>query len=249
MQNSTRGFTEMHTHILPGVDDGADVTELALKMILQAYRQGVDQIILTPHYHPERGYTVEGSLLESKVLNLKKAVHKKISEDIQLYIGQEISWSNRVIDKLNKRELFTMAYTGYVLIEFSPMAELQEIKAAIDKLTMAGYLPIIAHIERYHKIVGNYDLISDLIESGACIQVNCQSFFGSPVDKRVRFCRRLYDQRWLHFVSSDCHDLKKRPPMLLKTAALLKKRKDKMWFQKVFIEHPQLLINGIEIGR
>lgn len=243
------GFMEMHTHILPGVDDGAEVPGMALKMVWQAYRQGVDQIILTPHYHPERGFTFENHLLQRKLLNLKEAVHKKISGDIQLYMGQEINWNNRVIEKLNKKELFTMANTGYVLIEFNPEAEPGGIQTAIDQLTMAGYLPIIAHIERYRKIVGKYGLVEKLIKDGAYIQVNCQSFFGSPVDKRVRFCRKLYDQRRVHFVSSDCHDTRRRPPMLRETAAFLDKRKEQKWYQKVFFEHPKLLIRGIEIGR
>lgn len=243
------GYVDMHTHILPGIDDGADVPKTALKMVWQSYQQGIDKIILTPHYHPGRKFTASTVVIRNKMARLKEATRNKISEDIRLYTGQEIYWNSEVVDKLNNGELLTMANTSYVLVEFSAGDPYGKIEEAVSQLTLSGYLPIIAHIERYSSMIGEYGSVEQLIQMGAYIQVNCQSLSGGPFNKRAKFCKRLFEEQLVHFISSDCHDTKYRPPAIQDAVKILEKKQGWQWFQKVFFEHPKLLLKGREIGR
>jgi len=243
------GYVEMHTHILPGIDDGADTPKTALKMVWQSYQQGVDTIILTPHYHPGRGFTASTAMIKGKAARLREAAKNKISEDIRFYTGQEIYWDSNVVDKLNNGELLTMAESSYVLIEFSTGTPIGKVREAVNGLTVAGYLPIIAHIERYDSYVGRIDEVKELIHMGAYIQMNCESLVGGIFDSRAKFCKKLFEEQLVHFISSDSHDTKNRPPDIKNAVKILEKKQGWQWFQKVFFEHPKFLIKGIEIRR
>ena len=228
------GYVEMHTHILPGIDDGADVPKTALKMVWQSYQQGIDTIMLTPHYHPGRKFTASPTIIRGKTARLREAAKNKISEDIELYTGQEIYWDSNVVDMLNNDHLLTMANTSYVLIEFSVSDPIEKVKGAVNRLTLAGYFPIIAHVERYNSVLGEFHKIEELIRMGAYIQVNCQSLTGGIFDKRAKFCRKLFEEQLVHFISSDCHDTEYRPPAIKEAVKVLEKKQNWQWFQKVF---------------
>ena len=112
-------FIDMHCHILPGVDDGAQSMEDTIRMLQIAHDEGIRYIIATPHHHPKRGKEAPEILREQiKKVRLEA---RKIDEKMKIFLGTEIYFGQDVPAKLKERQILTMNGSGTVLVEFSPM--------------------------------------------------------------------------------------------------------------------------------
>ena len=147
----TRGmFTDIHHHIIYGVDDGAPDFETAAKMLKMAEAQGVGRIICTSHANPLRSFfnlevyrarmSEEQQYLKSQQMNIRLAE------------GCEIMWMESVPRLLNEGQLPTLNHSRYVLVEFYPDDKLKRIRGALESLCIAGYSPVLAHAERYRAL-------------------------------------------------------------------------------------------------
>ena len=213
-------FADIHTHILPGVDDGAADMEEALRMADMAYEEGIRVIVATPHYgrvnpkyDPDHGAKV--------CAELRRQIMAR-HEDMRLYMGNELFYSPAVLEDLRKGRARTLGGSDYALIEFHPMEEYAYIEKAVRNMVSYGYRPIIAHVERcssLHKRVGD---IEELTELGAYMQINARSFLGGRFDKRTRWCRTLVKEGLIHFVASDCHNTEGRSPVMRLAAEQIK---------------------------
>ena len=165
---------DIHTHILYGVDDGADSIETSTYLLNQARDNEINKILLTPHQNVELKRSEE--LI--KRFNSFKKEFKYI--DIDLYLGAEIYYYPKMIDDLDNNILLTLNNTKYVLVEFSTRME-TDIASIIYDLNIRGYKPIVAHIERYRYLkLEDYD---DIKAQGALIQVNTKSFLNKGYKK------------------------------------------------------------------
>lgn len=205
---------DIHTHILYGVDDGAGDLLLALDILGEEWRQGVRKVVMTPHYGPKSDYYPK-ELLEERFQRLCEKAGEKYPE-LKLYLGNEIYYHKEMIEDLQSGKILTMNHTPYVLLEFSFGENYSTMKYAVEELVYAGYIPIIAHVERYHSVFGRYDNIRELVDAGACMQVNIESFLGGILSKKTLFVKKLVKQGLVQFVASDCHDLVDRKPNLEK---------------------------------
>lgn len=208
-------YMDLHTHIAPDVDDGASDMEESMRMVKMAYHEGVRVIVATPHYGLRNpGYDRE------KALTACHKLRENVSElykDMKIFTGNEIFYYHGIVDDLDANKALTLGGTNYTLIEFSINEEVKTIKEAVRTLVMAGYRPILAHTERYEKLRKDVSLVKSLIESGAYIQINTNSFMGGRRDKRTTWCFQLLKESCIHFVASDCHNCTGRKP-LMKTA-------------------------------
>ena len=118
MKNTGKRIIDIHSHILPGVDDGAKTLEEALGTLMEAQRQGIEKIIVTPHYHPGR-YIVTPAQIREK-LALLSAECRKRNICVELYPGQECFYHSGMSDALLNGKALTMAGSRYVLVEFEP---------------------------------------------------------------------------------------------------------------------------------
>lgn len=213
--NSILGYIDIHTHILPGVDDGSSSMEETMKMLTAAYDEGVKTIVATPHYIPGRHNAGAERLRE--VYEQVCAEAAAVWPDLRIMLGNEIYYKDNAVNDLKSHRALTLAETDYVLVEFSVRSEYRTIFHAVRTLTEAGYRPIIAHVERYGCLYKKYDDIENLIDAGAYIQINTESLTGGFLDRRAAFCRRLLAEGYVYFLGSDCHDTGLRKP-LMKTA-------------------------------
>ena len=140
-------LTDIHCHMLPGIDDGAADAQESMAMLKKAYRDGVRRIIVTPHYR--RGMFEPDP---RKVLHRYEKVKEKAAQiganGIELYLGCECHRYSGMAQDLRKGILPTLAESRYVLVEFSGIDPYSRIRAVIYELTSAGFVPIIAHVER-----------------------------------------------------------------------------------------------------
>ena len=140
---------DVHTHILPFVDDGSDCIEKSVNLVKNLVKDGVSQIILTPHY--KRGvYEIERDELLEKFNSFVSEI-KNREIDVQLYLGEEIFCDNRIYSLLEQKKVLTINNTNYLLIEFDYF-NYSDILDYVYNIMQMGYIPVIAHIERYRYI-------------------------------------------------------------------------------------------------
>lgn len=235
-----RGITDIHNHILPLVDDGADSVVEALKMLKMQEKDGVTNVILTPHYRKGM-FETPAEEVQRKFYKFKEFVEKK-GIHVQLYLGRECYGDTDLTKTIQKNPSFCMSGTRYILVEFSHYYEFQKIRNSVYELVSEGYNPILAHIERYACLTKQSEHIEELIEMGAYMQVNAATVLGKMGFSQKRFCRKLLQEHLIHFIASDAHDLQKRKPNLLECKKYVEKKAGVDYANEIFIENPQLLL-------
>lgn len=206
------GFVDIHTHILPGIDDGAADLEQTKRMLKLQAEEGVTDIIATPHFDMEDNRHSSDRILE--LTEQANQAARELSLEITVYPGCEVLFSPEIPEAYRRGEILTLAQSRYLLVEFFPRSSYQEIREGIRELCLQGVIPIIAHIERYECLMHQYDRLFELEKIGALMQMNGRSLLGKLWDKRVRMCRKLIATGFIHFLGSDCHNETERPPKM-----------------------------------
>lgn len=199
---------DLHTHILPGVDDGAQTMEESMDMIRAARDQGFQGIILTPHYITDTQY--ESKVKENKVLlkALKKAVQDE-GIDVFLFLGNEVCYHIDVLDFMEKGNFTTMNGSRYLLIENkSHLDDLYNLEAFLFQLQLKGFTPIIAHPERYGFVQKDPNVLGNLVAHGSLAQMNILSLTGLYGSKTQSTAEILLTHDMVHFLSTDSHRIK-----------------------------------------
>ena len=195
---------DIHTHILPYIDDGSSSLEESIEMIRDSINQGIKDIILTPHFDVYQERCNHKTNYFEEFQNFKKEVEKRNIE-VNLYLGNEIYYTPKVYKYLKEKKIFPLGNTNKVLIEFSFTNEIKNIEDIIYEFKIEGYEVIIAHVERYN--YANYKLIKSWKEKGALIQVNASSFY--ETQKQKRLAKKLLKNNLIDYIASDTHSFRK----------------------------------------
>lgn len=235
------GITDIHCHILPGVDDGPDHMEETLAMLRMEYEQGVRRIVLTPHFR--RGYfETPRAVVKERYHEVKEQV-LAAKMDLELHLGCEFHRLNNMAEMLMQEPAFCMAGTRYVLIEFSGSDTPEQIRSSVTELLIHGYRPVIAHAERYPAL-RDLKHVRFLADSGACIQVNAGAILGTEGWGSKKFCHRLLKEKLVDAIGSDAHGLRKRAPSLGPCADWLCRKFGEDTARRLLIENPQKIITN-----
>lgn len=238
-------YIDIHCHILPGIDDGAaDIQEMK-EMLAIARADGIRKIICTPHYHIGHMKT-EPEQIQEALKTIRETVNSDFP-DMAVYPGQEIYYYSEALEKLEEGSLLTLAETDYVLLEYATSSQYEVIRDSISQLWGAGFLPVIAHAERYGCLFGNVNRIRELVRTGAYIQVNAESLQGFHTNPMRRFLMKLLKADLVHFIASDAHSVKSRKPKLSKAYEIVENKTDKDQAKRIFIENPELLLDNKEL--
>lgn len=203
---SGNGWIDIHTHILPGVDDGAEDWEEAVALLKLSYGQGVRHIIATPHFTCSQDI----GLLQQLSIYLDGEA-KTIADDYGVSLGQEIMYFESLTEYLNQGKALTLAGSRYVLVEFQQSDSFSRIKRAVRQLIQASYFPVVAHVERYQCLFEG-DNVQELADYGAYLQVNARSLNGGWTDKKARWCKKNLKNGLIHFIATDMHNTSGRAP-------------------------------------
>lgn len=236
------GFTDIHTHILPCVDDGAQDYSQARELVQMAWEDGTRNIILTPHY---RGaYRKNSAAYLRAVFNeFSKLIHREFP-DMNLYLGSEIYYQSEVPDRLAARRILSLADSQYVLLEFRTGSLRSHVITGVSETIRCGFAPIIAHAERYEIFRKDSTLTDEVLEMGALIQLNADSVMGEHGFGVKRFCRKLLKAQQAHFIASDAHDSEERPPLLLDCYLHICKKYGEEYAAQLFCENAQAVIEN-----
>lgn len=230
---------DIHCHILPGVDDGASNEAETKQMLLIAYSEGIRCIIATPHYHG--GMEVEEWDKRRAAMIVTSELASEIASDFHIIPGSEIYYSQEAVEALKSGKVWTMSGSKYVLVEFPVYAEFTYIRRAVQILQYEGYLPILAHIERYPALM-SLERIDELVNAGAYIQVNAGSVIGKEGRKVKRYIQQLLKRRYIHFIGTDAHGGTYRRPLMKKCAEYIQKKTDAAYCSKVCMKNAGKII-------
>lgn len=236
-----KGLYDIHCHIIPGVDDGADNMEEAIQMLKMEYAQGVRNIIATPHFRFKM-FETPLETVQKQYLKLREAAKDIGDEGINLYLGCEFHANMEMARMLREGAVSRMAGSRYVLVEFSGSAEKGYVRERLYTLISSGYKPIVAHIERCAKVRVDMRFIEELVEMGAKIQVNAESIVGGEGFSVKRFCHKLMKEELLDFVGTDCHGVKYRPPKIRDAHERVCKKFGEDYAQQIFVTNPAKMI-------
>jgi len=204
-----KGFTDIHSHFVYGIDDGASNRKEMEAMLDAAYADGIRALVATPHITPAlRPFDEE--LFRT---HLDEARQYCASKDYKmtLYSGAEILYTPALESYLNRHPLHALANSNRVLLEFMPSVSYLEIEDAVALLLRAGYKPILAHIERYNCLLHGKRAFKLKEQYDVCYQLNAGTFLAEKGLRLTRFVRKWIDEDLIDHIASDAHDTKKRP--------------------------------------
>ena len=238
-------LVDVHCHMLPGIDDGAQNEEEAFALIDMAHDDGTRTIIFTPHYREP--YKKNKTEYLKEVFNNFKVKLNERYPDMQFYLGCEVHYDSEVPELLSKKEVMSYNGTHYALIEFRYRSTKSQILAAISEVVRYGYTPIIAHVERYAVVVEDEYLIDDILDLGALIQMNADSIMGKQGFKIKHFCHKMLKDEIVDFVASDAHDVKNRPPYLSECYTRVAKKYGEDYAERIFKTNALAVLAGKNI--
>lgn len=236
------GYVDIHTHILPGVDDGAEDMSQALAMVRMAYKNGTRTLFLTPHYRGR--YKKNDPQRLSETFDFFCEMVKQELPGMKLYLGNEIYYEQEAPDRLSAKRILSMNGSRYCLLEFQPGSLRSQIVIGVSEMVRNGFVPIIAHAERYAIFRKDKTLVDEVLEIGALIQLNADSIMGKHGLGVLMFCKKLLKEQKAHFVASDAHNEKDRPPLLRDCWWKVYKLCGKEYAVKLFHDNAQWIIEN-----
>lgn len=233
------GYVDIHSHIIPGVDDGSQSFEESMEMLNMAYDQGVRVMYATPHFGSGKE-KYDKKLLVERYEKLKEMALGVGKDGIRLILGNEVYYRQGTVELLDKKEIFTMGGSRYVLVEFAYGISYNELYRSLQKLINARYVPILAHIERYYCLYRKFSEIASLREMGIGLQINTDSVT-ARLSSEASFCRKLIRNGYIHFLASDCHKVGWRPPLMKDAYAVLEKKTPAEYLERIMKVNPDIL--------
>lgn len=208
-------FCDLHCHMLPGIDDGAQTLQESRALLEASAKQGVKELVFTPHFYPER-MEADGFLHERE--DAVRRIRPLAEElGIRFRVGAEV----QITPFLAELPLQEFAFSGtrYLLLELLFAYEPYDVLGLIHRLREKGYTPILAHVERYPYVGENPELLYRWVKAGALAQVNAGWLLH---DQKAKKRIALYD-RWnlVHVMASDAHSMETRPQNLERGFAAL----------------------------
>jgi tyrosine-protein phosphatase YwqE len=194
--------TDMHSHLIPGIDDGSKTMDETLAMLAKFETLGYSKIITTPHIMAEV-YPNTPEVILSGLANVQKAA-KEIGLSLQIEAAAEYYFDQSLIEKVQQKNVLSFG-NNFVLVEFSFHAQPDNEHRLFFEMQVADFRPILAHFERYPYFHGSTEKAREYKEKGALIQVNLNSLTGHYGPGVKKQAERLIDEELVDFVGSDCH--------------------------------------------
>ena len=225
---------DIHTHILPGIDDGSSSWQESPDMATLAYKNGVRSIVVTPH---NKEYKASAS--PEDILMLVKKLQDVLDRceiNIKIYPGNEIMRSASIED-LTENKYLEMNDSSYVLVEFKPGDPAKLLINQLNNIIRAGNKVILAHPERYECLIEDFSLVKQIIDMGVLIQINTNSVISKSNSKVYKFVRQMLKNKYVHFIASDMHDSKVRTPNFKECIECLLKITDKEYIEELLYKN------------
>ena len=232
---------DLHSHILPEQDDGAQNLRDSLEMARMAVESGVTAMVATPHCAGDRSREVYGAW---------KLLRQALAEariPLKLLPGMEIFGTPDTASLLQEKKLFTLNGSRYPLIEFSFRSDGEEETGILRSVCRAGYRPLVAHPERYVYVQEDPELINRWHQMGCLFQVNRGSLLGRFGRREQRMAAELVGRGFATVVASDAHSARMRTPWMKDVQQLLSREYAPVCAEVLLRENPRRILKNQEL--
>lgn len=230
---------DIHSHILPGLDDGAQDIFDTLEMIELAAKSGITAMIATPHCNIPRGYkNYFGDEYKETVLKVRKAVRDE-NLPVKILPGSEVMGTSEVPNLLKQGKLMTLNQSRYLLMEFMFDEDPELVNWILDEVRSLKVIPVIAHAERYKFVQNDPNLVYEWRSKGYPIQINKGSFRGKFGRMEKELAYLLMDHHLVSVIASDAHSPYIRTPNMRRVYEELARVYPDEYLDMVFEENPR----------
>ncbi|MCF3942632.1 tyrosine-protein phosphatase [Oceanobacillus alkalisoli] len=237
---------DIHSHILPGIDDGAQTEVDSLQMARAAVKEGITTIVATPH-HRNGKYDNERDNIVRWVDTLNELI---TNEGIPLTVlpGQETRINGDMIAELEKEIILPINNTKYVFVEFPSAHVPRYASQMLFDIQVAGYIPIIVHPERNQELIEHPNRLYEFVKKGALTQVTAASVVGKFGKNIQKFSRQIIEANLTHFIASDAHNTTTRGFAMNEAFQLIQNDYGDDYVY-MYLENSQLLIDNQNVNR
>ena len=231
---------DFHTHILPGIDDGAKDISTSVKMLKMLYNEGVECVVATPHFDAEKDNLNEFLSKRDKAYNLIMEEAKKKGIQIpKICLGAEVKIVPHLSEICDLSKL-CIASSNYILLEMPFNNRSMWIFDEIYSITIYKKLvPVMAHIDRYIRTKDDFSFYTNLFDMNVCFQVNQECYFSFSSRRKAK---KLASYDAIQVIGTDCHNLTDRKPDFAKCVKLMKKCHGSEFTDKIF-QNGKVIIN------
>jgi len=231
-------MVDIHSHILPGLDDGSQSLQDSIAMVKMAAESGTTDIVATPH--ASRHHSFKPDAVEERAAELAAAV-----PGIRIYTGCDFHLSfDNIQDALRHPRKYTINQKQYLLVEFPDVVTFNTTRQIFEELRGAGMFPIVTHPERNTFLQENMAEITKWVADGAYIQITAQSFLGLFGRRARDTANDLTKHGLVHFVASDAHDLTHRTTSLRESFDYVAAKFGKDLAESLFVANPEAVVAG-----
>jgi protein-tyrosine phosphatase len=234
---------DIHSHILPDLDDGARTLEESIQMLRMAYAAGTTDIVASPHANQE--YDFDPLTVERKIGELQAAV----GDNPRIHFGCDFHLiPENIEDALRAPEKYSIGHRGYLLVEFSDFYIPPKMSATFARMMQAGLRPIITHPERNQLLQARFASIQQWVAQGVMVQITALSFLGRFGKSAKKTADRLVEQGMAHIIASDAHDTRWRTPDMREPRDYIQRRYGEEAVERLFMENPRDVLAGVPIS-
>ena len=234
---------DIHSHILPGLDDGSKSLDESVEMVRLAAEKGTTDIVATPHANPD--YRFEPRVVEERISQVQAAA----GDSPRIHYGCDFHLTmENIEDALLAPAKYSIDHHGYLLVEFSDFLIPKTTDEIFARMIQVGLRPIITHPERNQLLHHRLDLMETWAAMGVLIQVTALSFLGQFGKTAKRSADALMEHGLAHFVASDAHDTRWRTTDLSEARKYVEKRYGAEAAERVFVENPRAALAGVPIS-
>jgi protein-tyrosine phosphatase len=240
-------MVDIHCHILHDIDDGAESFDTSFEMAMLAVEGGTTEIIATPHANILDGNNESTPVtISEKVKNINAALARE-NVPLKIYTGCEIFAAGEFIKLLKRGELLTLNNSNYVLVEFDFFEHYASVLAKLEELLSEGFIPVVAHPERYAFVEENGECINAIKNMGCLIQCNKGSVTGRFGRAAKFISHEMLVREQVDFIASDAHSLRMRTPILTDAYQIVCELYNKAYADLLFENNPRKILNHEKI--
>lgn len=198
---------DIHSHLIYGVDDGSKDIETSIDILNNLSKNGITDIILTPHYITDTNYISPKTDNIKKFLELKREV-KKQGIDINLYLGNEIYIDPNILDLIKENKMCSLNNTEYILVELPMSGNYPDYIEIMQDLIRIGFKVVLAHPERYATFQKDFNKVLEIVDMGVLLQCNIDSILGRYGNNAKKTMKLILKYKLVSFMGTDIHSKK-----------------------------------------
>lgn len=236
---------DLHSHILPGCDDGASDLETALAMARMAVEDGVRIMACTPHILPGL-YNNDAAGIGARVASLRQALGEA-GIDLKLVVGADVHVAPDLPEKLAAGTVPSLNGSRYFLLEPPHQVVPPRLEQLVARLISAGFIPILTHPERLGWASSHYEIIDRINAAGCLMQITAGSLTGSFGHGAQHLAERMLEEGRVDIIASDAHNLKTRSPGLSKAWEIVEHRYGRELAEQLMVRKPAFILRDMPV--